>query len=146
MVKVEITYDGELRCRACHEPSSAEIVTDAPLDNHGKGEAFSPTDLVGTALGTCIATILGITAQSRNWNLKGMKITVNKEMATEGTRRIKSLETHIWMPISLSGSDRIIAEKVPHSCPVKLSLHPEVNVPVIFHWPEQVRSNHEKQK
>jgi len=136
MVNLEITYKGELSCSLLHEPSSSTITTDAPVDNQGKGRTFSPTDLMAASLGSCIATIMGITAQARGWDLQGMRITVAKEMATQGPRRIASLETHIHMPLNLTGADRKVAEKVPDSCPVKMSLHPDIKVPITFHWPE----------
>ena len=93
MVKIEIEYTGSLRCSALHTPSQTRLITDAPVDNHGKGESFSPTDLVATALGTCMATLMGIFAERHAIDLAGMKITVVKEMTTKPPRRIGRLAT-----------------------------------------------------
>src|SRR2546430_6902827 len=100
MVKVTIEYQGELRCVATHEPSGRTLETDAPKDNEGRGESFSPTDLVATALGTCMATIMGIYARRKSIDLRGMKIEVTKEM-TPPPRRIARLAVEIWLPASL---------------------------------------------
>src|SRR5271156_5850813 len=98
MVKVSVEYQGDLHCRAQHGPSGATLDTDAPVDNQGKGEAFSPTDLVGTALGSCMATIMGIYARKNGIPLEGMRIEVTKEMTPSPPRRIARLVTDIWMP------------------------------------------------
>lgn len=92
MVEVDVVYQGDLHCLATHGPSQQTLETDAPKDNMGKGEAFSPTDLVGTAMGTCMLTIMGIVAKNLGIDITGAKAHVTKEMATEGIRRIKKLE------------------------------------------------------
>src|SRR5438093_2949357 len=102
MVKISIEYKGELHCSAKHGPSGAQLETDAPRDNEGKGESFSPTDLVATALGTCMATIMGIYARRHDIDLRGMKIEVSKEMSADTPRRIARLATEIWLPIPRS--------------------------------------------
>src|SRR4029077_2964147 len=97
MVKVDITYTGDLHCDATHGPSKSKIATDAPMDNRGKGESFSPTDLVATALGTCITTTMGIKAEELGVDLRGMTVSVRKEMSKDAPRRIVALpsEVHI---------------------------------------------------
>ena len=93
MVQINVTYQGGLRCQAVHGPSGTTLVTDAPVDNHGKGESFSPTDLVATALGACIPTVMGIVAEREKIDLTGMRVTVQKEMSAEPPRRIARLAT-----------------------------------------------------
>lgn len=137
-VEVDIAYTGELRCQATHKPSGSQIFTDAPVDNHGKGEAFSPTDLVATALGTCMLTIMGIVAERNGWDLRGTKVHVVKEMAAKPARRIGKLEVTITIPASvgstLSEEDRQKIENAAHTCPVHHSLHPDVEKIVTFHF------------
>ena len=135
MVKVFVEYLGDLHCRVRHEPSGAVMETDAPVDNQGKGESFSPTDLVAAALGSCIATVVGIYAKRQGWKLEGMRVEVEKQMATAPTRRIGRLLVNVWMPIILSDKDQQIVDKVAHTCPVHQSLHPDVEAPIVFHWP-----------
>jgi len=98
MVKLTTTYEGGLRCRATHGPSGTTLITDAPVDNHGKGESFSPTDLVATALGACMMTIMGIAAERHGLNLVGMKAETVKEMSKDLPRRIASLRTRLTIP------------------------------------------------
>jgi putative redox protein len=138
MVQVDITYDGDLRCTARHGPSGATFPTDAPLDNHGKGEAFSPTDLVGTALGTCILTIMGIVAQREGIDLAGTRVTVQKEMVTKPIRRIGKLAVTIHVPRELDERQRILLHNAAHTCPVHHSLHPDVEAPIVFVWAGEV--------
>jgi len=108
------------------------VETDAPVDNQGKGESFSPTDLVGTALGSCMATIMGIYARQKGIALEGMKIEVTKEMTTSAPRKIARLTTEVWMPPGLQQDPAL--EKAALTCPVHQSLHPDVEKPVQFHW------------
>lgn len=137
-VEIDITYQGGLRCQAEHGPSGNTLITDAPLDNHGKGEAFSPTDLVATGLGACMMTIMGIVAERHGWDLVGMTTHVTKEMAAAPTRRIGKLTVTISIPAEkaslLSATDRSKLENAAHTCPVHQSLHPDIEVPVIFQW------------
>lgn len=135
MVKIDITYAGGLRCAAVHGPSGQRLFTDAPVDNHGKGESFSPTDLVATALGSCMATIMGIVAEEEGVDLTGMKITVVKDMVSAPARRIGQLTTRVEMPCSMSGQQRKKFEAAARACPVKMSLSPEVQTPVEFVYP-----------
>lgn len=134
MVRIDIRYEGDLRCRATHEPSGTELHTDAPVDNQGKGESFSPTDLVATALGSCIATIMGIAARRHDVDLTSMRITVVKSMVTEPERRIGKLNTILHIPVEPDDKLRTILERAAHSCPVHRSLHPDMEKPILFRW------------
>ena len=134
MVEIQIEYLGDLRCQAKHGPSGTTLVTDAPTDNMGKGESFSPTDLVATALGTCMLTVMGIVAQRNQINLQGTRVKVTKEMATAPIRRIGRLTVEIHVPAALSEEDRQRLEKAAHTCPVHKSLHPDIDAPVQFHF------------
>jgi uncharacterized OsmC-like protein len=134
MVKISISYCGGLRCEATHGPSGCRITTDAPVDNHGKGESFSPTDLLATALGSCMATVMGIVAQKHGVELVGMEITVEKEMVLQPVRRVGRLITRIRMPIGGDHPQRRLFEQAAFTCPVHASLHPAVDIPVEFLW------------
>lgn len=127
----EITYLGNLRTEAVHLRSGNKIITDAPVDNNGNGEAFSPTDLCATALGTCMVTIMGIAARNHEINIEGTKITINKIMASN-PRRIESVEVVINMPdYDYSIKERKILEAAAHDCPVGLTLREGVESLVI---------------
>ncbi len=132
MVQIDVTYQGGLRCEAVHGPSGTKLVSDAPVDNHGKGESFSPTDLVATALGCCIPTIMGIIAEREKIDLTGMRITVVKEMSAQPPRRIAKLSTRIVMPKGLTEAQRAKLERAAHTCPVHQTLHGNVELPIEF--------------
>ena len=134
MVKVEVVYLGDLRTEAVHGPSCSAIQTDAPVDNCGKGELFSPTDLVGAALGTCVLTILGIYAQRHGLDVSGASARVEKEMTTVPTRRISGLRTEVEIPLSAQSIHRDAIERAILGCPVHASLHPEMEKPIQFIW------------
>ena len=134
MVAVEVEYQGGLHCTAVHGPSRTELNTDAPKDNQGRGESFSPTDLVGTALGTCMLTIMGIMARNLNLDITGTTATVEKEMTATLPRRIQSLAVRIHVPHALSPEDRQKFERAAHTCPVHQSLHPDVRTSIDFSW------------
>lgn len=134
MVKLSSIYEGGLRCRATHGPSGTTLVTDAPVDNHGKGESFSPTDLVATALGACMMTIIGIVAERHGLDLAGMKVETVKEMTTSPPRRIASLRTVLTVPLPADHPQRAALEQAAHACPVHKSLHPDVAAPIEFVW------------
>jgi len=136
MVQIDITYQGDLRCQAKHGLSGTIVQTDAPVDNMGKGESFSPTDLVATALGTCMLTTMGIVAQRKNIDISGSTVSVTKEMVTQPVRRIARLTTEIRVPLSKAHPQRESLERAALTCPVHHSLHPEVDKPVVFHWQE----------
>jgi len=137
-VEINITYEGGLHCTAIHGPSRQTLTTDAPVDNGGKGAAFSPTDLVATALGTCMATVMGLVAQRNNLDIAGLQIQVIKEMTADPVRRIGSLKTRLTFPHGklLSDTDRSKLRAAALACPVKQSLHPDVETPVEFVYPD----------
>jgi uncharacterized OsmC-like protein len=129
-----ITYTGELRTVATHLESGTEILTDAPKDNHGKGEAFSPTDLVATALGSCMVSIMGIKARQMDISIDGTKVEVTKVMYAE-PRRIGEIIIAIYMPANgYTDKDKKILEHAAMTCPVFLSLHPDIKKDVSVHW------------
>jgi len=129
-----VEYLGALRTSCVHLASDNSIITDAPLDNHGKGEAFSPTDLAATSLATCMITIMGITAEGRGWDMVGTKAEVLKIMAAN-PRRISRIEITLHMPsMGLSEEDQILLEKAAKACPVAKSLHPEIEQVITFIW------------
>jgi putative redox protein len=134
MVIVEVVYLGELRTEALHGPSRSIIRTDAPLDNCGKGELFSPTDLVSAALGTCVLTILGIYAAKHGLDVSGASASVEKEMTAVPVRRIAGLTTKLKIPISSNTPHREAIERAILNCPVHASLHPEMEKPILFIW------------
>jgi putative redox protein len=136
-VEINLTYEGGLHCSATHGPSRQTLKTDAPVDNGGKGAAFSPTDLVATALGTCMATIMGRVADRDRLDITGLQIQVIKEMATAPVRRIASLRVRLVFPAGkpLSPTDRAKLEAAARACPVKQSLHPDVQTPMEFVYP-----------
>lgn len=137
MVKMSIEYLGGLRCEAFHYPSGNRMNTDAPVDNHGKGESFSPTDLLGAALGSCMATIMGIVAEKHGVDLRGLRIDVEKEMVTDPVRRVGALRTRVHMPVGPGHPQRDLFERSAYNCPVFLSLHPDVEKAVEFFWQPQ---------
>ncbi len=133
MVQISIDYTSGFHCNATHGPSSAKLATDAPADNQGKGEAFSPTDLVGTALGTCIATTMAIVSERHGVDLKGMTVQVEKEMASD-PRRISRLTTQVHIPLPPDHPQRELLEKTALGCPVHRSLAAEMERPTKFFW------------
>ena len=135
MVLVKVEYMGELTCLAEHEPSGAVIETTAPLDNGGKGDKFSPTDLMAAALGTCIATIINLYANRKGLDFKGMRIEVKKVMTKSGQRRIESLNVEVWMPIYIPEDQWAGYETAAYTCPVHKSLHPDISAEIQLHWP-----------
>ena len=134
MVKITGEYQGDLHCVATHGPSGRTLETDAPVDNQGRGEAFSPTDLMATALGTCILTTMAIAARRRNLDLKGSRFEVEKEMSTDVPRRIVRLATHVWLPFAHSVDPDDELERIARTCPVHKSLHSSIHVPIVLHW------------
>lgn len=134
-VHVDIEYLGDLRCEATHGPSGAKIHTDAPVDNKGKGESFSPTDLLLTCLGTCMLTIMGIQADFLKLDIKGTQIKSRKDMSTSGPRKIGKMTIDIYVPLAdLEERHKAALEKAAHSCPVHQSLDKDVEVETNFHW------------
>lgn len=134
MVRIDVTYQGRLRCVSVHEPSRAELLTDAPRDNEGEGASFSPTDLVATALATCVLTTMGIVAKRHGWNMDGATATVEKHMVADPVRRIGRLALDVRMPRGLDAQARTTLERTAHTCPVHKSLAANVEMPMTFHW------------
>ena len=129
-VEIDVVYEGDLRCVATHGPSKHTLPTDAPVDNGGRGAAFSPTDLVGTALASCMMTIMGMAAKRAGINMDGSRAHVRKDMTTTSPRRIAQLTVSITIPggKSLSAEQRQKLERAADTCPVKQSLHPDVKI------------------
>lgn len=134
MVQIDIKYQGKLRCEATHEPSQSVLLTDAPKDNMGQGASFSPTDLVATALGSCMMTIMGIVADRHQLKLEGATVKVRKEMVTAPVRRIGQLVVDIHVPGKFNDEQRKLLENAAHTCPVHKSLHPDIETPITFSW------------
>ncbi|WP_158963325.1 OsmC family protein [Myroides fluvii] len=132
----KITYLGDLRTESTHLQSGEKIITDAPVDNHGKGQAFSPTDMVTNAAGSCAMTIMGIKANELGVDMVGSTIDVFKEMQGE-PRRIKKVTLHIKMLSTANEKERVILERVAMHCPVLLSLHPEIEKEITFNWTQK---------
>ena len=133
-VSIDLEYLGGLRTRATHGPSASTLLTDAPVDNHGKGESFSPIDLCATAFGTCMVTIMGLYAERHGIDLRGTTVHVEKEMVTAPVRRIGRLATEIRLPLAPDHPQREALERAALACPVHQSLHPDVENPVAFVW------------
>lgn len=137
MDTAKVKYLGELRCEAEHVRSGQRIVTDAPPDNKGRGEAFSPSDLTSTSLACCMMTIMGIAARDRGWDLSGMQARVVKHMASD-PRRIAKVEVHISLDgRHLDSKARTILERAAHTCPVALSLRADLVQEIVFDWQER---------
>jgi len=133
MVTISATYEGDLCCTAVHGPSEATLQTDAPKDNEGLGRYFSPTDLVATALATCILTTLGIVARRRNIDLAGCTATVEKHM-NASPRRIGRLPVQLTIAGSYTDDEKKLLENAANTCPVHKSLHPDVDAPIAIDW------------
>ncbi|MCX7803634.1 MAG: OsmC family protein [Planctomycetota bacterium] len=133
-VEIRVEYRGDLRCEAKHVPSGQTITTDAPVDNGGRGEAFSPTDLLAAAYGTCIMTIMALVAKRSGVDIRGATVRVVKEMATAPSRRLGSLDVTVTLPpgLKLSDADRRKLEAAAKACPVHESLHPEAKINTKF--------------
>ena len=131
MVKIDATYDGNLRCSATHGPSGKQLITDAPVDNMGKGESFSPTDLLATSMLTCIMTIVAIRADSKEIDVTGMTGSVEKTMAS-GPRRVAKLEVVVNLPSGLNMEDRAWLITEGCNCPVCVSVSESMEVDVTF--------------
>ncbi len=133
MVQVNGIYQGEKHCEITHGPSQSMIETDAPKDNHGRGEKFSPTDLVGTALGSCIITTMAILTEKDGIELKGSRFQVQKIMGAN-PRRISELKILLELPAKITKEMRPRLEEIAHSCPVQKSLHPDLVVSLDFSY------------
>jgi putative redox protein len=133
-VRIECRYEGDLRCSAVHGPSGGALSTDAPADNQGLARTFSPTDLVATAIGTCMLTIMGIYARPRDIALDGARAVVEKEMTKTAPRRVERLTVRLLLPAALDERTREALEQTVRLCPVAASLHPDVNVVLSFEY------------
>ncbi|MFN6145508.1 MAG: OsmC family protein [Planctomycetota bacterium] len=133
MVTITAKYEGDLCCTAVHGPSSATLSTDAPKDNEGLGRYFSPTDLVATALATCILTTMGIVARRHGIELKGARAKVEKHMQTS-PRRIARLPVELHVAGTFTAEQKKLLEATAHACPVHKSLHPDIDAPIAIHW------------
>lgn len=130
----KIVYEGQLRTRMTHLYSGTEVITDAPLDNHGLAQAFSPTDLVATALGSCMISIMGIKARDMNVDITGTEAEVTKVMAAN-PRRISEVHITLTFPKNnYTDKDKTILENTARTCPVAVSLHPEIKQEISFFW------------
>jgi putative redox protein len=136
MVSFHIDYHGGLRCEATHDPSKVKIVTDAPVDNHGRGESFSPTDLVATGLGVCMLTTMGIAVQKENVRLDGSRTYIEKHMSTDPPRRIARIVARIDFAPGIPKDKRSHLEHIARTCPVARSLHPDITVDLKFSYPD----------
>ena len=134
MVEIKLAYEGDLHCSAIHIPSGTTLATDAPLDNNGRGESFSPTDLAATALGSCMATVIGIVAKRKEIAVEGMTVVVRKHMTDSQPRRIEKLELDLDIPLPASHPDRKILEGAARGCPVHHSIHPDIDVVMNWKW------------
>lgn len=129
----KVSYLGDLRTECTHLQSGNTFITDAPLDNNGKGEAFSPTDTVATGLASCMMTVMGIKAREMDIDLKGTTASVKKIMAAD-PRRISRIEVTFNFPISPELKSRTILERTANTCPVNYSLHPDIEKVIVFNW------------
>ena len=135
MVTQTVSYSGTLRCSARHGPSGVTLVTDAPTDNRGRGESFSPTDLLVTALASCMVTTMGIRAQDDGVHLDGTTVVAEKHMSTDPPRRIVRIVVRITMPPGIALDYRPILERTAHTCPVAQSINPGIDVDLSFTYP-----------
>lgn len=133
MVRIDVIYEGDLHTAAVHQPSGAAISTDAPIDNQGRGESYSPTDLLATALACCMMTIMGIVARREGWTLEGTKIALEKHMQEE-PRRVGRLVARFDMPPGLPEKAHTVLENAARTCPVAKSIHPDIELDVTFAW------------
>lgn len=134
MVEIKLSYEGDLHCSVVHTPSGNTLVTDAPVDNNGRGQAFSPTDLVATALASCMATVIGIVAKRKEIAVEGMTVVARKFMSGDQPRRVSRLELDLDIPLPASHPDRRILESAARGCPVHHSIHPDIEVVMNWKW------------
>ncbi len=137
MVEIKLRYEGDLHCSAVHGPSGDSLTTDAPVDNNGRGETFSPTDLVATALGSCMATVIGIVAKRKEIGVEEMTVVVRKFMSEDAPRRISRLELDLDMPLPGTHPDRKLLESAARGCPVHHSIHPDIEVVMNWRWQDE---------
>ena len=133
MATIETVYLGDMRTQATHLQSGATITTDAPTDNNGKGEAFSPTDMVAAALGSCMLTIMDMAARRHDIDLRGTRLEIQKVMAAE-PRRIAEIKIDFYIPGDYPQKDKLILERAAETCPVHKSLHPDLRQTITYHY------------
>lgn len=138
MSTAKVTYLGNLRTRCEHLKSGDTFITDAPIDNNGKGEAFSPTDTVATGLANCMITMMGIKARDLNVSLEGTTALVTKTMASN-PRRISKIEVIMELPRDVDPKSRKILENTAKTCPVQYSLHPDIERVIKFNWGQETQ-------
>ncbi|WP_207535460.1 OsmC family protein [Desertivirga arenae] len=131
MATSKITYLGDLRTESVHLQSGDKIITDAPVDNKGRGEAFSPTDLLATSLGSCMITIMAIAARERGINIDGTSCNITKVMAAE-PRRVSEIHAELHFPANYTDKEKAILEHAAKTCPVFYSLHPDIVKNITF--------------
>ncbi|HOK14579.1 MAG TPA: OsmC family protein [Candidatus Kapabacteria bacterium] len=132
MVTINIEYLGDLHCKVTHEPSQTSFLTDAPLDNQGRAEYISPTDLTAASIASCIATIMGIAARGRNLDIQGLRISAKKEMSNVPYRRISAIYLEIDFPVELDEEGKKLFVNIVKNCPVSRSLSPEIKIETTF--------------
>lgn len=128
-----LKYKGNLRCEAVHLQSGTSMETDAPTDNHGKGERFSPTDLLCVSLASCMLTTMGIKANDMKVNIDGADANVTKHMASD-PRRVSKIDVEVTLPAPADDKTRIILERTGNNCPVAKSIHPDIVLNISYHW------------
>jgi len=133
MVRIDVVYEGDLHTSSCHLPSGARVATDAPVDNQGRGESYSPTDLLASAMGSCMMTIMGIAARQHRWALEGMSVEIEKHMQ-EDPRRVSRLVLRFEMPTGLPEKAHSVLQNAARTCPVAKSIHPDIGLDVSFNW------------
>jgi putative redox protein len=136
MVEMDLVYEGKLRCEATHGPSGEKLRTDAPKDNQGEGRYFSPTDLVATALGSCVLTTMAIAAQRHGIDLTGTRAHVTKQMQDKPVRKIGQLELTVTFGKLFAEPQRVLLENAARACPVHQSLDPGIHIPIRFVYPK----------
>lgn len=133
----KVIYEGDLSTSATHLKSGNIIITDAPVDNNGKGEAFSPTDLMATSLASCMITIMGISARNHEIDMEGTYAEVTKVMTTDGPRKVKEIVIDLYLPnTKYTNHQKKILQAAAESCPVGRSLNPDLLQSISLHWHE----------
>jgi len=136
MVAQSLTYIGGLRCELTHDPSKTKLITDAPIDNHGRGESFSPTDLVVSALAGCIVTTMAIAVEPEGVNLHGTTVYAEKHMSADAPRRIAKILIKLDFAKGIPPTYRSRLEHIARTCPVQRSIHPDIVVDLVFNYPD----------
>lgn len=132
MVEINSIYEGGLHCRAVHKPSGVVLETDAPVDNKGKGESFSPTDLLATSLAVCYLTTMGIAADANGVDMRGTTCRIEKHMSADSPRRVEKLSGEVTFVKSVPEDKKSILEHAGVHCPVSKSIHPDIEVDIKF--------------